>query len=335
MKRLGRMVDCIVLGAVAVGCARPSWAEVRVTHVGCPNISVASLSRSISFYTGVLDFKVAGMEDTSDTARLTPEAAPMTQARTAHLDLGDECLDVTQYESPQRKPFHSDSRANDRWFQHIAIVVSDMNAAYVRVRAAHVRSVSDVPQTLPQSNKEAAGIAAFYFRDPDGHYLELIHFPPGKGQAKWQVPTTKLFLGIDHTAIAVSDTERSLRFYRDELHFRVTGGSENYGNEQEHLSGVFNAHVLITSLRSESGIGIELLQYITPTTGRPIPANLHLEDIACWETTMDGSEIATPGNGHEEMHPVHWIKLPSPTNANREAAWVKDPDSHLLELIKP
>ena len=35
------------------------------------------------------------------------------------------------------------------------------------------------PQTLPDWNKNAAGIQAFYFRDPDGHFLEVLAFPAG------------------------------------------------------------------------------------------------------------------------------------------------------------
>ena len=212
---------------------------------------------------------------------------PTARTRTAHLTLAGECLDLTEYRTPAGKPYFIDSRANDHWFQHVAIVVSNITAAYQRLRQASVALVSGAPQTLPAWNSEAAGISALYFRDPDGHYLELIHFPPGKGLRKWQVPTERLFTGIDHTAIAVSNTERSLHFYRDELHFHRTGGSENFGGEQEHLSGVFNAHVLITSLRSEHGIGIELLEYLTPATGRPIPAGLRPADIACWQTPVE------------------------------------------------
>ena len=37
-----------------------------------------------------------------------------------------------------------------------------------------------------------------------------------------------MFLGIDHTAIAVDDTNVSLRFYRDTLGMQVAGESENY-----------------------------------------------------------------------------------------------------------
>jgi catechol 2,3-dioxygenase-like lactoylglutathione lyase family enzyme len=249
------------------------------------------------------------------------------RAHTARLLLGDECLDVTQYRAPEGKPFFADSRANDRWFQHIAIEVTDMFAAYARLREAHVALVSGSPQTLPEWNTAAAGTSALYFRDPDGHYLELIHFPPGKGQPKWQVPSAALFRGIDHTAIAVADTQQSLHFYQDQLHFHKTGASENYGVEQEHLSGVFNAHVLITSLRATSGIGIELLEYLTPATGRPIPTDLRPEDLACWKTPIEVEAT-------ESAPAMRWIKLPPNADAWTAAAWVQDPDGHRIELVK-
>jgi catechol 2,3-dioxygenase-like lactoylglutathione lyase family enzyme len=57
-----------------------------------------------------------------------------------------------------------------------------------------------------------------------------------------------LFLGIDHTAIVVWDTEASVKFYRDLLGLHVAGESENYGTEQEHLNNVFGAHLRITAL---------------------------------------------------------------------------------------
>lgn len=106
-----------------------------------------------------------------------------------------------------------------------------MDQAYQRLRRARVVHISSGPQTLPEWNRAAAGIRAFYFRDPDGHPLELIEYPTDKGQPRWQQPTERLFLGIDHTAIAVTDTERALRFYQDRLGFRIVGESENYGTE--------------------------------------------------------------------------------------------------------
>src|SRR5262249_57597761 len=81
---------------------------------------------------------------------------------------------------------------------------------------------------LPDWNPNAGGIRAFYFKDPDGHPLEVLWFPPDKGNPRWHRPSDRLFLGIDHTAIVVGSTEASLACYRDTLGLRVVGGRENY-----------------------------------------------------------------------------------------------------------
>src|ERR1041385_4231969 len=107
--------------------------------------------------------------------------------------------------------------------------------------------------------------------------------PRNKGKPESGFP---LFLGIDHTAIVVSDTEKSLAFYRDLLGLRVAGESENYGVEQEHLNQVFGARLRITGLRAEHGPGIEFLEYITPPGGRPLPADAKANDLVFWNTDL-------------------------------------------------
>src|SRR5262249_23827975 len=69
------------------------------------------------------------------------------------------------------------------------------------------------PQTLPPQN---GSVRAFKFRDPDGHPLELLYFPPGQGRSIWhQHANDRIFLGIDHSAIGISDTSVSSAFYAD------------------------------------------------------------------------------------------------------------------------
>src|SRR5205814_2297624 len=247
-----------VIAHGAVGRAAP-----LVRGVACIGMTVSDLDRSTEFYSRVLSFeKAAEIEQAGDAAeRLTGAFALRT--RTARLRLGNECIELTEYLAARGRPAPADSRSNDRWFQHIAIVVSDMDRAYARLRAARVEHASSGPQRLPDWNPNAAGIQAFYFRDPDRHTLEVLQFPKGKGDARWH-RSDALFLGIDHTAIVVGDTETSLRFYRDALGMRVAGASENWGTEQEHLNAVFGAHLRITTLRATSGPGIELLEYVSP-----------------------------------------------------------------------
>lgn len=164
--------------------------------------------------------------------------------RVARLRLGEEIIELTEYLTPTGKPIPIDSRNNDGWFQHIAIVVSDLDRAYEILRQNKVRYSSNAPQTLPDYLEDAAGIKAFYFKDFDNHILELIEFPADKAKPKWRElakDKSALFLGIDHTAIVVKDTPKSLEFYRNILQMKISGESENYGDEQEHLNNVRGA----------------------------------------------------------------------------------------------
>ena len=272
--------------------ARAFSAEPTVRAVGCLALTTASADRAAEFYTGVLEFQpVAERAFAADGANV----------RVVRLALGAECVELRQY-TPSGRPKPAGERSNDLSFQHMAIVVRDMDRAYARLRAARVRQVSTEPQRLPDWNRAAAGIRAFYFRDPDDHNLELIWFPKGKGAPRWQAPGDALFLGIDHTAIAVADTARSVAFYRG-LGLRVAGESENWGPEQEHLNAVFASRVRITGLRAASGPGIELLEYLAPADGRPFPADLRASDVAFWQTALiasgadDGAPLRDP-DGH-------------------------------------
>ncbi len=295
--------------------------------VGPIGVTVSDMDRSLAFFHDILAFEKVADREFNDEAfdRLTGIFG--ARVRTADLRLGEETLRLTQYLTPQGRPIPVDSRSNDRWFQHIAIVVRDMDAAYARLRQYRVLPVSTAPQILPEWNKAAAGIRAFYFRDPDNHNLELISFPPGKGDPRWQKSTDTLFLGIDHTAIVVADTEASLRYYRDTAGFRMAGEGENFGPEQEHLNHVFGARVRITSLRAPKGPGIEFLEYLTPRDGRPFPAGTQPSDVVYWQTTIFVQSIAPVVRS-----PIDIATLPM---GGRRAALVRDPDGHALLLTEP
>jgi catechol 2,3-dioxygenase-like lactoylglutathione lyase family enzyme len=201
-----------------------------------------------------------------------------------------------------------------------------------------VEHASTGPQTLPAWNPNAGGISAFYFRDPDGHFLEILHFPPDKGNPKWHRPTDRLFLGIDHTAIVVRDTEASLRLYRDTLGFVVAGGAENYGTEQEHLNNVFGARLRITSLKPPAGPSIEFLEYLAPRDGRATPPDLKANDLAHWQTrlTLTGGplEAFAPSEAGWNWISPGAVTLSDPRFSFTKGVLVRDPDGHALELTE-
>lgn len=255
-------------------------------------MTVRDIDKAIAFYSDVLSFeKVADAELTGEPCeRLTGIFG--VRMRVARLKLGKEILELTEYLAPRGRPIPADSRSNDRWFQHTAIVVSDMDEAYKRLRKHKVEHASVGPQRLPDWNKNAAGIQAFYFKDPDGHVLEIIHFPVNRGDARWHAKTDRLFLGIDHTAIVVEDTESSVKFYRDIMGLKIAGESENYGPEQERLNHVFGARLRITTLRAPAGPGIELLEYLSPRDGRPYPKGSKPNDLWHWQPRIETGSIS-------------------------------------------
>jgi len=245
-----------------------------------------------------------------------------------------EELVLTQFESPAGHTVEV-VRANDAGFEHVALVVRDMDEAYARLARTRMRPVSASPQTLPPENPVAAGIRAVYFRDPEGHFMELLQFPPGKGDAAWHRETKQLFLGIDHSAIVSTRTDASLRFYRDVLGMHVVSESLNEGREQELLSAVPGARVHITSLRGASGPGVELLEYIAPRDGKPFPEatgadSVHWEialEVGSVEDTLRALRGASLGTA-----PAHGTDVSAMSPGLARAALVRDPDGHTVRI---
>ena len=312
-------------------------APAAVREVGAIGLTVADLDRTLEFYTGVLPFEKISESESLGSGANDLLGLSITKLRSAELKLGDERITLTEHLANKGRPIPRDSRSFDHWFQHIAIVAGDMDRAYEHLRRHRVKHVSTAPQTRPSWNKDAGGIKAFYFRDPEDHVLEIIWFPPGKGDSKWQRLSTNLFLGIDHTAIVVSDTEKSLAFYRDSLGLRVAGSAENHGVEQEHLNQVFGARLRITALRAERGPGIEFLEYITPPGGRPLPDDARATDLVFWHTKLavDGIEELAVKLRNQQTRFVSTciVGLPGGSSATRSVI-VRDPDGHALQFVQ-
>jgi catechol 2,3-dioxygenase-like lactoylglutathione lyase family enzyme len=341
--RLSRVAPGLLIAFFAIGVSVRSTtsangrAPLPVTSVDTLGFTVADMDRALDFYTRVLPFTKQADVEIEGRAFELLSGVLGARARIVRLALGDEQIELTEYRVPRGRPFPADFRSNDRGFQHFAMIVRNMEAAYTRLRESGVEHASTSPQRLPDWNPNAGGIKAFYFRDPDRHYLEILQFPEGKGLARWHAPGDALFLGIDHTAIVVDNTDASLAYYRDTLGFAVAGESENYDIEQEHLNNVHGARLRITALRASHGPGIELLEYLAPRDGRNVPADLHANDIAHWQTSLGTANLAAL----LPLARAHKVSLVSPGPVDLRTtplgfttgALTRDPDGHGVRFV--
>jgi len=190
----------LALSLAARPQARIPAAAPLAQEVAAVGMTVSNMDRSVAFFTDVLTFeKVSDVEFAgSEHDRLVGLFG--VRMRVVRMRLGGEQIELTEYLTPRGRPVPGDSRSNDRWFQHVAIIVSDMDAAYARLRQHGVEHASPEPQRLPDWNAAAGGIKAFYFKDPDGHSVEILEFPEGKGDPKWHTPNRQLFRHCTHDA---------------------------------------------------------------------------------------------------------------------------------------
>ena len=339
---------CFWLFAFCLLLSAPAMAQgARVKAVDSIGITVSDIDRSVEFFTRVLGFEQVSEVEVNGAEYEHLQGVFGLRMRIVRLRLGDEFIELTEYLAPRGRPLPVDSRSNDHWFQHIAIITGDMERAYQWLRKHKVEHASTGPQRLPDWNKNAGGIQAFYLKDPDGHALEILQFPTDKGDPKWrqlaQQDVGKLFLGIDHTALVVSNTEGSLKFYRDALGMRVAGESENSGIEQERLNNVFGARLRITSLRAgdgrvPSGPGIEFLEYLTPRDGRPAPLDKRSNDLLHWQTKLVTQDVesmaARMREGRYAFISSGLIELAEPVLGFKRSLLIRDPDAHAMQLIE-
>ncbi len=324
--------------ALAAGLAAEPVPRLRVTGVEAPGLTVSDMDRSVAFFSRVLTFEKVSDVEVAGEGYERLHGVFGLRIRVVRMKLGDEQVELVEYLAPRGRPVPDDARSNDRSFQHVAIIVSDMEKAYQMLREHKVRHVSTGPQRLPDWNKDAGGIEAFYFKDPDGHALEILRFPPDQGAPKWKKTTDRLFLGIDHTAIAVGDTDASLRFYRDTLGLGVAGGALNYGTEQEHLNHVFGARLRITALRAAGGPGIELLEYLAPRDGRPYPSDLKPNDLAHWQTTLAATDVVKAAKALFAARVLFIspgeVALPEASLGFSKGLLIRDPDGHAMRVVQ-
>jgi catechol 2,3-dioxygenase-like lactoylglutathione lyase family enzyme len=319
-------------------------------HLQAVGFTCADADASAAFFVDSLGARVQGdlleVNGGPYTALIGLQGARL---RLRRLALGAEVLELTEVLEPgpgarPGRPIPADSRSNDHGFQHICLVVNSMEEALDGLRpaldAGRIRPISTTPQRLPDWNSAAAGIVAYKFHDPEGHPLELLEFPPDKGDARWHRAGPGPLLGIDHSAIGIADTARSVRFYAELLGLRHLSDGENSGAEQDGLDGLRDVRVRISSLRYRQGPGIECLEYRSPPGGRELPPDLGPQDVGHWQLRLwlDDLEIVAKGAsayGGRLISPgIVDLADQAPLVGAPRALQLADPDGHRLQLLQ-
>ena len=274
-------------------------AGVSLAAVAEFRLVTADLPRLRRFYTETLGFAADGPEQA-----VPPDELELLGVhgggRRQRLRLGAQAMSIDRFDTAGR-PYPDYGDAASLWFQHLALVVADMAGAYRRV--AGVVPISEGgPQHLPQSS---GGVHAFKFRDPDGHPLELLQFPPDSRPAAWQgrsADTGQIGLGIDHSAISVADADASASFYRS-LGLQPGERTLNRGPEQQRLDHLAGVEVSVVPMQPASGTPhLELLGYLVPrgAAGAPLQAN----DVAATRIVWRGTRAALLRDPDGHIHQV-------------------------------
>jgi len=215
--------------------------------------------RLASFYESAFGFSRSDETHLAGAAVASLFRIPGAKARSIILVLGGQKIELLSID-PGGEAYPAAVSAWSPLFQHFAIVVSSMEAAYARLQAqtGWTPISAEGPQRLPASS---GGATAFKFRDPEGHPLELLAFSSNAVPEIWQGRQANGCLGIDHSAISVAGTARSTAFYR-RVGLQRAGGSHNTGPAQDKLDNVKGAVVEVTALAPpEATPHVELLCY--------------------------------------------------------------------------
>ena len=263
------------------------------------SLVTADMPRLVRFYCAVLGFAAHGDETSIDAAEMTTLGLSGSGRRQV-LSLGRQVVSIDAFDQPGR-PYPVPGDAASPWFQHLALVVEDMREAFARLQDITPITEGE-PQRLPRSD---GSVIAFKFRDPDLHPLELLQFPHGRMPESWRNRVKlegQIGLGVDHSAISVTQADASVDFYRT-LGLSVGHSTLNQGPAQQRLDGLSEVEVMVMPMKPSEGTPhLELLGYRTPRGERG--AALQANDVAATRVVWRG----------------------------RKAAVIVDPDGHLQQV---
>ena len=330
-RRLGPPLVVVALCVTAGLYLSPSRASsaraaAPARTVGGLVITVRDVGRSVDFYSRVLLFEKVSDVQTSgaDVARLFGVSGP--RVRVVTMRLGAERLELVEDRGRVSRQTPAEAPRDERAVARIALAVNDIEQASLWLQRQHVQRTTEAP--APDVRQNTTGVRALSFEDPDGHALEIVEYPAGQGDARWQRPTDRVFLGIDHAALVVGDTDESLRFYRDTLGLRVTARRESDALEPSSAGTAGRSR--ITTLRGGGGPAIELFESPAPRDARLASHRGSQQTLVV--TTDAKLPVAGAGWSSAENERGTIVSIADATLGFRRGVTALDPDGHRVQL---
>ncbi|MEG6507608.1 VOC family protein [Methyloligella sp. 2.7D] len=306
---------------------------MAVTQLLRVSLTVSDLGEACAFFRDALGLEAGPEQALGDPAwNALLGLAEGTTARGADISFGDETLKLVAFDPPGAA-YPSPRASNDQWFEHIALATGDIVPMWEKLERASPETITEgAPVLLPPNT---GSVTAFKFRDPEGHPLELLSFPKGVGDPRWQKGGAGI-RGYDHTAISVTDLKRSVAFYTDLLGLHIAGQSLNQGPEQDLLDGLEGCEVDVVALApSETPTPhLELLHYRRPK-GALLSADVAASDAASVRQVY-GVDDLTSLVAKLEAADVAFVSPGIVTlKSGAKAAAIRDPDRHMIVLLEP
>lgn len=168
------LVSIFILGSPSsLGNDELSYLDITLNQVNHIGIPVSNLDRSIEFYQALTGGEILFINPMYGEGLSKGVNVPDANLRFAMIKADNVNLELIEYEHPRGKEFNRNN--NDIGAIHVAFQVSDIQAAYKRLRSQGIEFNAE-PYTFKKADGAPAVIGATfaYFKDPDGIQLEIF-----------------------------------------------------------------------------------------------------------------------------------------------------------------
>lgn len=139
-------------------------------------------------------------------------------------------------------------------------------------------------------------------------------------------------IGIRHTAIVVSDMEKVLPFYRDQLGLEIWADFKDSSDYVQSVTGVGGAHIWTINLKTPDGATLQLQQYLSHRQDPPAPNygyNTGLNHIAVQVDDLEAVCERLRSQG-VSMHSPPTVSF----RGTAKVACCRDPEGVMVELVE-